>query len=72
MRLKIMQGDTSSQSAVILCQQQPSLWRGVVAWQSREFLIEALEAEVETERVPIFQEKFASLGDVQRRLGAYD
>jgi len=68
MRLELMQRDTSSQCAVILRQQQPSFWKSVVTWQSREFLIKALEAKVETQRVPIFQKKFASLGNVNRRL----
>jgi hypothetical protein len=72
MRLKLMQRDTSSQGAVILREQQPSFWRSVVTWQSREFLVEALEAKVETQRVPIFQKKFASLGNVNRRLRPYN
>ena len=63
---KFVQGDAAGQFAFEFRQQKTAVGRGVVAGQSREFLIEVLEAEAEAERLRVFEEKFTSLCDLVR------
>jgi len=41
------------------CEQQASLWGGVVAGQFGQFLFEALETKAEIQGLSVFEEKFA-------------
>ena len=54
--------------AFICRKQQAACWRGVVAGQAGEFLIEVLEAEAEAEGLRVFQKQLAGLGDLRGRL----
>ena len=46
-------------------EQQSPVGRSVVSGKAREFLIETLEAETEAERLGVFDQEFADLGDMR-------
>ena len=64
--VEFVERNASCELAFILSEQQASSRRRVVAGEVGEFLIEILKAQTEAERLCIFQEKFASLGDLPR------
>jgi hypothetical protein len=59
-----MQRDAASQFAFEFGEKQSSARRRVIARQRGKFVIEILEAKTETERLCIFEEKFAGLRDL--------
>src|SRR5207302_6428363 len=64
LRLQAMQGYASGKSAVVLCEQQTAIGRGVVSRKADEFLIETLEAQAEAKRLCVFEKELACLSDV--------
>jgi hypothetical protein len=62
-----MQSNTTSGLAVVSCENQPTARRGVVSGKAGEFLIEALKAQAEAERLSIFKEELADLRYLGRR-----
>ncbi len=52
----------------IFGQQKAAFWRGVVAGEAGEFFVEVLKAEAEAEGLRVFEEEFAGLGDLGRRI----
>src|SRR5947207_7045930 len=65
--LNLVQSHTSCGLTIESCQQQASIRRRVVARQSRELLIEALEAKTEPERLRVFEKQFTNGCDLLRR-----
>ncbi len=62
-----MQGDATGQLAPVLRYKKPPVGRGIVTRKACQFLIEALKAQTEAERLCIFEKKFAGLFDLYRR-----
>ena len=61
---QFVQCDATGQLSFELSQQQPTIGRSVIAGECGQLLVEPLEAQAEAERLRIFEEKFAGLGDV--------
>src|SRR5579864_5899211 len=62
-----MKRDASSNLAFVLRNQQTSVGRRIVSRQSRQLLIEALEAQAEAQRLCVFQKKLAHLCNLRWR-----
>ena len=67
-RIQFVEGDAARELAVVVGKEKAAIGRGVVSGEICKLFVEALKAEAESQGLRVFQEEFAGLGDLGRRL----
>jgi hypothetical protein len=65
-RLQQVQRNAAGQLVPILSQQKAPVGRSIISGETDEFLVEALKAQTEAERLCVLKKKFACLFNLRR------